>query len=943
LFFVFKITNGHFWNVSSENVYGFMVLNNMFNSMKRKFWSIVVGSLLVGQASVSAQIKVEAESFVNSHSLATDIIFENDNKSVGYFDEKGEYMEYEVEIPQDGLYQFSFKYLAGKPGSLLIEDAAGASFVYETEANNTSGSWWELPMNSWPEYETSKGALFYFEKGTQTFFVKNRGTGLNLDYFTLTKSSSSDKEVVKIKTNPSKVELMPKESFEILANGVNASGEMVAQKIVWSNNAPEGVYTAGNSLGSDVVTATIGSVVKEIKVSICKPEKKQEFVVSKHGQLSVKGGSVCDASGNVVSLMGPSFYWSCSSALWWTKETVDYLVSKFNVQIIRLPVSIAPSEGSPWNGDPTWNEDNYYHRPDYCKKLVDEMVKAAIENDIYVIIDFHEHHAEHWVDMSKEFFTYFAEKWGEYPNVMYEIYNEPMTDNGTVVNYAKQIIPVLRAIDQKNIIIVGSTQYSREPHNVTAAGQGYSNIAYTWHGYVEWGHQSDWNSNSSWTTSVPIVVTEWGLDWSKNDGGLLQVYKNKSLINCFWSMGNKGGDDGKWSILNSDCYKTTNWSDAEMTENGAYLLGVAKNWVNYTPKLLEVSREFRLSICSGKTLMMPVDKITLTGEATGGTEQYQYAWKQISGPSGAVIASPNSATTTVSGLSEGTYVFSLSATDGEEELEESVKFVILPEGYVDPSVIDDFEDGNYVSKIGGEWGVFDDRSKNANPHSNVNITAADGALKVDYQMGNQWHGDGWMGAPYCGFEMYLKALKDTMDLSLCSKITYRYKGDAHEFRAETEGVKDEDYHSVRISASDSWTTASISWSSLQQAPDWGDEVAMDQSAIVKFSWQFKSEANKSGSLEIDDVACEGISFPTGSIDLKRELSMPKFFLAPNPSADGISYIIVDEVSDVVVMDVMGRVVKEFKAVPNVDNEICLNRQGVYFVKVGEHVEKLIVK
>ena len=78
--------------------------------MKRKFWSIVVGSLLVGHASASAQIKVEAESFVDSHSLSTEIIFENDNKSVGYFDEKGEYMEYEVEIPQDGLYQFSFKY-----------------------------------------------------------------------------------------------------------------------------------------------------------------------------------------------------------------------------------------------------------------------------------------------------------------------------------------------------------------------------------------------------------------------------------------------------------------------------------------------------------------------------------------------------------------------------------------------------------------------------------------------------------------------------------------------------------------------------------------------------------------------------------------------------------------------------------------------------------------
>lgn len=173
------------------------------------------------------------------------------------------------------------------------------------------------------------------------------------------------------------------------------------------------------------------------------------------------------------------------------------------------------------------------------------MVKAAIENDIYVIIDFHEHHAEHWVDLSKDFFTYFATKWGNYPNVMYEIYNEPMTDNYIVVNYAKEIIPVIRAIDDDNVIIVGSTQYSREPDNVTAAGDGQSNIAYTWHGYVEWGHQSDWNGKSSWNNGVPIVVTEWGLNWSKNDGGLLQIYKEKSLINAFWSMSNKGDDDAK--------------------------------------------------------------------------------------------------------------------------------------------------------------------------------------------------------------------------------------------------------------------------------------------------------------------------------------------------------------------------------------------------------------
>ncbi|MBR4970393.1 MAG: cellulase family glycosylhydrolase, partial [Paludibacteraceae bacterium] len=405
-----------------------------------------------------AQIKIEAEDYTEAQSLKTEIILENNKTSVGYFDEVGEKLTYQISIPESGLYQFSFKYLAGKAGSLKIEDSEGASFIFETEANLTSGNWWELPMNNWPEFPLEESALFYFEKGMQTIYVINMGTGLNIDFFSLKKSSSTDDIVTKIRTNPSKIEIMPNETAFIIANGLNASREIIAKPIRWSDNVVNGEYKAGATLGSDIITIKIGDVEKEVKVSICNPEKKQEFVVSKHGQLNVKGGSICDAAGNKVSLMGPSFYWSCSAALWWTKETVDYLVSEYNVQIIRLPVSIAPSEGSPWNGDATWNEDNYYHRPEYSKKLVDEVVKAAIENDIYVIIEFHEHHAEHWVDLSKDFFTYFATKWGKYPNVMYEIYNEPMTDNSTVVNYAKQIIPVIRNIDSKNIIIVGSTQ-----------------------------------------------------------------------------------------------------------------------------------------------------------------------------------------------------------------------------------------------------------------------------------------------------------------------------------------------------------------------------------------------------------------------------------------------------------------------------------------------------
>ena len=338
----------------------------------------------VSAASLSAQIKVEAESATKMHSLKTNIKLENSDKTVGYFDEAGEYMTYEVQIPETGLYQFSFSYLTGKDGDLKIEGPDGGTSVFPIAANHATENWWDLPMNSWPQFDFEESALFYFEAGTQTFIVHNTGWALNLDYFQLKKSSVTDNKVVSVKTNPKKVELMPNEQVQIIPSAYNAAGQKIAAAATWSSNAPDGVYKAGGSLGADVVTVTMSGVEKSVNVKIAKPEKKQEFVVSKYGALNTNNGAVRDAGGNKVSLMGPSFFWSCSAPLWWTKETVNFLVKNYNIQVIRLPVSIAPGDNTWVDNSATWNEDNYLHRPDYTRALVDEMVKAAIENEALV-------------------------------------------------------------------------------------------------------------------------------------------------------------------------------------------------------------------------------------------------------------------------------------------------------------------------------------------------------------------------------------------------------------------------------------------------------------------------------------------------------------------------------------------------------------------------------
>ena len=68
---------------------------------------------------------------------------------------------------------------------------------------------------------------------------------------------------------------------------------------------------------------------------------------------------------------------------------------------------------------------------------------------------------------------------------------------------------------------------------------------------------------------------------------------------------------------------------------------------------------------SNQTITLPVNSVSLSGTGTGtnGATISTYAWTQTSGPSTATIITPGSAATTVTGLIQGTYVFTLTVTD----------------------------------------------------------------------------------------------------------------------------------------------------------------------------------------------------------------------------------------------------------------------------------------
>jgi Cellulase (glycosyl hydrolase family 5). len=189
--------------------------------------------------------------------------------------------------------------------------------------------------------------------------------------------------------------------------------------------------------------------------------------------LTVSGNQIL-SGGEAKSFAGNSWFWSNTE---WEQEDkynadlVRWFKNDWNTTIVRAAMG-ADEEGS-YEEDPQGNQAR-----------VETLVEAAIDEDLYVIIDFHSHHAEDKQALAIEFFEEMATKYGAYNNVVYEIYNEPLqiSWSGVIKPYAEAVIAAIRAIDPDNLIIVGTPSWSQ---NVDEASwdpiTGHINIAYTLH------------------------------------------------------------------------------------------------------------------------------------------------------------------------------------------------------------------------------------------------------------------------------------------------------------------------------------------------------------------------------------------------------------------------------------------------------------------------------
>jgi endoglucanase len=293
--------------------------------------------------------------------------------------------------------------------------------------------------------------------------------------------------------------------------------------------------------------------------------------VKDHGQLQVKGSQLCDEKGSPVVLRGMSFGWHNFWPRFYNPGAVAWLASDWNCSVVRAAMGVEPKGG-------------YKEDPQSSAKKIKAVVDGAIKSGIYVIIDWHSHNIN--LAEAKTFFAQMAGEYGKYPNIIYEIFNEPDQESWQdVKNYATEVIQVIRKHDPDNIILVGNPHWDQDIHLVADAPlAGFDNLMYTVHFYAA-THKQDLRDRCNYALNkgIPIFISESAGMEATGDGALNESewqkwigWAEENKISWItWSVSDK---DETCSVLYPSAKSNGNWSKKDLKESGIKARALLKQY-----------------------------------------------------------------------------------------------------------------------------------------------------------------------------------------------------------------------------------------------------------------------------------------------------------------------------------------------------------------------------
>ncbi|MEJ7557995.1 MAG: glycoside hydrolase family 5 protein [Pedobacter sp.] len=296
---------------------------------------------------------------------------------------------------------------------------------------------------------------------------------------------------------------------------------------------------------------------------------QQKSPVDIHGQLKISKGQLLDKNNAPPQLRGISMSWSIwGGQKYYTPEVIGWLHRDFKANIVRLAMGIEPDGG-------------YLKNPAMQKQLIISSIDAAIANGMYVLIDWHDHHADQHQHEAISFFSEMANRYKRKHNVIYEVFNEPTKIDWKIVkSYSTAVIKAIRKYDKENVIVVGSPSWDQDV-DVVAKDPilGFKNIAYSFHFYAsDPNHQAALmkKADVAIASGLALVVTEWGVGES-NGNGVFDLTKTEKWVQWMeknklsWANWNITDKKETTAILNKGASIKGNWTAEQLTPGGKYI------------------------------------------------------------------------------------------------------------------------------------------------------------------------------------------------------------------------------------------------------------------------------------------------------------------------------------------------------------------------------------
>ncbi len=281
-----------------------------------------------------------------------------------------------------------------------------------------------------------------------------------------------------------------------------------------------------------------------------------------------------------VSLAWHNFWPSAiAEKSFYRANVVNQLVQDWGVDVVRAAIGADDLHGQPMMEGAL---PGYINEKEYTLERLYEVIDACVANGVYVIVDWHSHvlHLEEATD----FFTEVATKYADCPNVIYELYNEPVEDSWADLKaYGESLIETITSISTVEPVILMGCPHWDQDINLPAEDPitTYKNIMYTVHFYAATHKQYLIDrTDAAVKAGLPVYISECGICEATGDGVMdVESWENwnnwadaNDVSIVTWSMSEK---DETCSMMVPGTDPMATWTDDQIKPWGK----IVKDWL----------------------------------------------------------------------------------------------------------------------------------------------------------------------------------------------------------------------------------------------------------------------------------------------------------------------------------------------------------------------------